>query len=162
MYIQLYILVDLNSFIKKERIGRGSYGSVWLVKLKNTDIEFALKEMNKAMIVYQRSDSSVMYERNILEWLFHPFICNLFFSFQDKENIYLINELYKGGDLRFHLHKRKGKGFTEDESKFLIASAILSLEYLRANNIIHYDIKPENFLLNFAGYCKLGIILNNY
>ena len=49
-------------------------------------------------------------------------------SFQDFENLYLIMELYLGGDLRYHLNRNKH--FSEEQSKFLISNIILGLEYI--------------------------------
>lgn len=39
--------------------------------------------------------------------------------------------------------------------EFIIACIILSLEYLRENNVIHRDLKPENLVFESSGYLRL-------
>ena len=50
-----------------------------------------------------------MTEKNILCELKHNFITNIYSSFQDKENLYLVLDYHCGGDLRFYtlLHHKK-------------------------------------------------------
>ena len=40
------------------------------------------------------------------------FLINMNYAFQDRENLYLVCDLMSGGDLRFHIGKKKR--FTED------------------------------------------------
>lgn len=60
-----------------------------------------------------------MNERNILSYINSPFIINLKYAFQDRENLYLVNDLLTGGDLRYNMQIHKH--FTEKEAKFIIA-----------------------------------------
>lgn len=55
----------------------------------------------------KRSVNSVMNERKLLANLKHPFLVNMSYAFQDQKNLYLIMDLLNGGDLRFHIAKRK-------------------------------------------------------
>ena len=87
-------------------IGRGGFGKVWKVKHKKDGAFYAMKEMQKARIMSRRSLNSVMAERQFLPILRHPFIVNMQFAFQDSENIYLVSNLMKGGDLRYHIGQR--------------------------------------------------------
>ena len=81
------------------------------------------------------------------------FLINMFYAFQDFENIYLVTDLITGGDLRFHQSKRKK--FTEKETQFFIACVIIGLEYMHNQGVIHRDIKPENLLLDDNGYVRI-------
>ena len=134
-------------------IGRGGFGKVWKVRLKNTNEYFALKEMFKVKVIDRRSEFSIMSERNLLSKLKHPFIVNMHFAFQDFSKLYLVMDLLTGGDLRYHI--AKVKTFTESQTKFFIANLILSLEYIHSQKIIHRDIKPENLVLDSKGYVRL-------
>ena len=71
-------------------------------------------------------------------------------SFQDIDNLYLIMDLLKGGDLRYHINKYKH--FSEEQSKFFISNIIIGLEYIHSKNILHRDIKPENLVFDDKGY----------
>ena len=145
--------IDRNSFDFLAVIGKGGFGKVWSVRYKKNSKEFALKEMSKARVIEKKCVSSVLGERDILAEIHHPFIINMIFSFQDSDNLYLVMNLFTGGDLRYHIGK--GHCFSENESKFFIGCLILGLEVIHANNIIHRDIKPENLVLDDKGYLKV-------
>ena len=110
--------------------------------------------MCKKKITDKKSEALIMYERDLLVRMNHPFISSLKFAFQDEDKLYLVMDLLTGGDLRFHLYKNKC--FNEIQTKFFIACVILALEYLHKNKIIHHDVKPENLILNTKGYVKLS------
>ena len=79
-------------------------------------------------------------------------------SFQDKLKLYLVMDLLGGGDLRYHISRRRK--FTELQTsnalppltpEFFVACIILGLEYLHLNGVIHRDIKPENIVVEKNG-----------
>ena len=112
-----------------------------------------MKEMSKARILCKRSVDSVMSEKRLLEKLQHPFIVNINYAFQDRDNLYLVSDLLTGGDLRYHLGKQKR--FTEAQSKFMIACMVLGLDYMHTQGVIHRDIKPENIVMEENGYVRI-------
>ncbi|CAK67105.1 unnamed protein product (macronuclear) [Paramecium tetraurelia] len=134
-------------------IGKGGFGRVWKVEMKKNKKMYALKEMAKAKIIQKRSVNSVLNEKYLLEHLHHPFLVNMSYAFQDRDNLYLIIDLLTGGDLRFHLGKMRK--FSEAQTKFFVACILLSLTYLHQHGIIHRDLKPENLVLEEDGYMRL-------
>lgn len=46
--------------------------------------------------------------RNNTENNGYRFLINMFYAFQDLENLYLVTDLVQGCDLRYHLKERKG------------------------------------------------------
>ena len=112
-----------------------------------------MKEMSKVKIKENDSIEAIVKEQNFLKTLKHPFIISMDYSFQDPQNVYIVLDYLKGGDLRYHLNRKKT--FGEKSSKFFIACVLLALEYLRENNIVHRDIKPENLVLDAFGYLHL-------
>ena len=111
--------------------------------------------MSKAKIISKHSEESILGEKRILSKIHHPFIVNIYFSFQDYDNLYLLMDLLSGGDLRYHLSHRKPPIFNEIETKFFISNIIIALEYLHNHKIIHRDVKPENLVLDLNGYVRL-------
>lgn len=77
----------------------------------------------------------------------------MFYAFSDYENLYLVTDLVTGGDLRYHLSKKKK--FNEQETKFFVSCILVGLEYMHNNGVIHRDIKPENLLLDERGYVHI-------
>ena len=134
-------------------IGRGGFGKVWKVRYKRTQKKYALKEMSKVKIIDRKSEKSIKNEKEFLSKLHHPFLVNMICSFQDYDNLYLVMDLFTGGDLRYHICKKKK--FTENQSKFIIGCVLTGLEYIHNNNIIHRDIKPENLVLDSNGYVAI-------
>jgi serine/threonine protein kinase len=137
-------------FIYHYPVGRGGFGRVWKVEHKRNKCFFALKEMQKLRVVAKRSVHSVLNERRLLAVVKHPFIVNMHYAFQDRDNLYLVLDYMKGGDLRFHL--ARSRPFSEQQARFFAACIVLGLEHLHSNNIIHRDIKPENLVLDNSGY----------
>ena len=109
--------------------------------------------MSKAKLVSKRSVNSVMNEKALLSQLKHPFLINIHYAFQDRENLYIALDYVTGGDLRHYL-KQKHR-FTEEQSKFMIACVVAGLEYMHLNGVLHRDIKPENLLLDQDGYMRI-------
>ena len=84
-----------------------------------------MKEMYKAKIIQKKSINSVMNERTLLAKVKHPFLINMACAFQDRENLYLLMDYLDGGDLRYHIGKKRR--FSESETKFFIANMIVGL-----------------------------------
>lgn len=145
--------INQNHFKFLSVIGKGGFGKVWKVERKKFNTVYAMKEMSKCRIVQKKSVQSIINERKLLSMLKHPFLINMFYAFQDYENLYLVTDLVTGGDLRYHHNKRKN--FSEEETKFFIACCIIGLEYMHNKGVIHRDIKPENLLLDDKGYVRI-------
>ena len=131
-------------------VGRGGFGRVWKVEHKRNKCIYALKEMQKLRVISRRSVHSVLNERKLLSITKHPFLVNMYYAFQDRENLYLVLDYMKGGDLRYHISRFRT--FDETQTKFFAACIVTGLEYLYSVNIIHRDIKPENLVFDENGY----------
>ena len=138
-YIQKLDTDSLESYQKLERIGKGSYGSVYKVQNKNTNIIRAMKIIPKN---YQKDNEEIMREINILKNLDHPNVMKIYEFLEDEKNYYLIQEFCDEGDLESVLDKKKI--FCEFLVKFIMYQVFLAINYLHANNIVHQDIKKKN------------------
>ena len=134
-------------------IGKGGFGKVWRVRYKKNQEIFALKEMSKKKILDKKSEYSINNERVFLSKLRHPFLVNMHYAFQDKDNLYLVIDILNGGDLRFHCSRYRK--FSEEQTRFFIACMVHALSYVHENNVIHRDVKPENLILDDKGYVHL-------
>ncbi|KDQ60624.1 hypothetical protein JAAARDRAFT_31588 [Jaapia argillacea MUCL 33604] len=149
----------LTDFEVKGTLGTGTFARVLLVRIRGTSTQgpssqcFALKVLRKTDIVRLRQVEHVNAERYILSRVHHPFIVDLFATFQDSLNVYMLMSYVPGGELFTHL-RRAGR-FTPDVTRFYLATIILALKYLHSFNIIYRDLKPENLLLDSRGYLRL-------
>ncbi|KAK3700921.1 Serine/threonine kinase [Vermiconidia calcicola] len=145
--------VNLNHFRLLRVVGKGAFGKVRIVERKDTGLTFALKYIRKEEVVRSESVRNIIRERRMLEHLNHPFLCNLRYSFQDMEYLYIVVDLMNGGDLRFHISR---KTFTEEAVRFWMAELGCALRYIHGQGIVHRDVKPDNVLLDSDGHVHLA------
>lgn len=48
-----------------------------------------------------------MNERKLLSKLKHPYLVNMVYAFQEQETLYLVMQLMTGGDLRYHIGRKR-------------------------------------------------------
>ena len=138
-YIQQIDKDSLENYEKIERIGKGSYSSVYKVKNKNTNLIRAMKVIPKN---FQKDNKEIMREINILKNLDHPNVMKIYEFLEDDKNYYLIEEFCDEGDLETALDNKKI--YCEFLVKFIMYQVFLAINYLHANNIVHQDIKKKN------------------
>ena len=146
-------IISKNNFKFLYVIGKGGFGRVWKIQSKKSKEIFALKEMSKLKIIDKKSEKSINSEREFLSKLNHPFIVNMHYAFQDKDNLYLVMDMLSGGDLRYHISRYRK--FSEEQTRFFISNIVYALQYIHENNVIHRDIKPENLVLDEKGYVRI-------
>ncbi|KAJ3320623.1 hypothetical protein HDV06_005141 [Boothiomyces sp. JEL0866] len=146
--------VELSHFTLLRSIGKGAFGKVRVVQHKRTKKIYALKYINKEKCFQTSVIDNIIAERNLLEAINNNFCCNMRYSFQDDENMFMVIDLMLGGDLSFHL-ERIGT-FTEEQIAHLVAELSCGLAYLHSKNIIHRDLKPANVLLDSEGHAHLA------
>ncbi|VBB72363.1 Putative serine/threonine-protein kinase [Podospora comata] len=137
-------------------LGKGTYGTVLLVKEKATGRLFAQKQFKKAsLVVHKKLVEQTKTERQILESVNrHPFVVKLYYAFQDQEKLYLILEYGQGGELFTHLSTERM--FSEETAAFYMAEMVLALSHLHQNlGVVYRDLKPENCLLDSQGHLLL-------
>ncbi|KAJ7632222.1 putative cyclic AMP-dependent protein kinase catalytic subunit [Roridomyces roridus] len=150
--------LHLTDFEVTRTLGTGTFARVLLVRHRNpaspgSQNHFAMKVLRKTDIVRLRQVEHVNAERYILSRVQHPFVVDLFATFQDSLNVYMLMSYVPGGELFTHL--RRAQRFTPDVTRFYLATIILALKYLHSFNIIYRDLKPENLLLDSRGYLRL-------
>lgn len=137
-------------------LGKGTYGTVLLVKQRATGRLYAQKQFKKAsLVVHKKLVEQTKTERQILESVNrHPFVVKLFYAFQDMEKLYLILEYGQGGELFTHLSTERM--FPEDTAAFYMGEMLLALSHLHDTlGVVYRDLKPENCLLDSEGHLLL-------
>ncbi|XP_018409716.1 PREDICTED: serine/threonine-protein kinase Sgk3 [Nanorana parkeri] len=145
-------------------IGKGSFGKVVLTRGKHDGRYYAVKVLQKKVILNKKEQKHIMAERNVLlKNVKHPFLVHLHYSFQTSDKLFFVLDFINGGELFFHLQRERY--FAEPRARFYAAEIASALGYLHSIQIIYRDLKPENILLDSEGHivltdfglCKEGI-----
>ncbi|GAA5834206.1 hypothetical protein JCM9279_004245 [Rhodotorula babjevae] len=145
-----YSLTDF-TFIRT--LGTGSFGRVHLVRSQHNQRSYAIKVLSKERVVKMKQVEHTNSEREMLERVRHPFLVNLWGTFKDSKNLYMVMDFVAGGELFSLL--RKSQRFPDPVAKFFAAEVALALDYLHSLEIIYRDLKPENILLGADGHVKI-------
>ena len=111
-----------------------------------------LKKIKKRELYRLKQIKNVENEINLIKQCDSPFILKIIHSFQDKKNIYMVEEFCPGGNLKWHINLNL---FEEDEAKFYIAELILAIEYLHKKNLCFKNLKSEKILINDKNHIQL-------
>ncbi|XP_031437858.1 serine/threonine-protein kinase MRCK beta isoform X3 [Clupea harengus] len=136
-------------------IGRGAFGEVAVVKMKNTERVYAMKILNKWEMLKRAETACFREERDVLVNGDCQWITTLHYAFQDDNYLYLVMDYYVGGDLLTLLSKFEDR-LPEDMSKFYVAEMVLAIHSIHQQNYVHRDIKPDNVLLDMNGHIRLA------
>ncbi|XP_041726266.1 serine/threonine-protein kinase 3 isoform X3 [Coregonus clupeaformis] len=133
-----------------EKLGEGSYGSVFkaihkesgqVVAIKQVPVESDLQEIIKEISIMQQCDS--------------PYVVKYYGSYFKNTDLWIVME-YCGAGSVSDIIRLRNKTLTEDEIATILKSTLKGLEYLHFMRKIHRDIKAGNILLNTDGHAKLA------
>jgi CRP-like cAMP-binding protein/tRNA A-37 threonylcarbamoyl transferase component Bud32 len=143
-------------------LGQGTFGRVKLVQSKTSKRVFALKCMQKQQIKQAHQERNIMNEKNILIECKHPLILELYQTYMNKSEIFMLMEMVQGGELWTYIYEKvdllprtRIGGFTNSASMFYAGCVVSALHYIHNKGVAYRDLKPENLLLDSAGYCKI-------
>ncbi|XP_004612292.1 ribosomal protein S6 kinase alpha-3 [Suncus etruscus] len=122
----------------KEDIGVGSYSVCKRCIHKATNMEFAVKIIDKS-----KRDPTEEIEI-LLRYGQHPNIITLKDVYDDGKYVYVVTELMKGGELLDKILRQKF--FSEREASAVLFTITKTVEYLHAQGVVHRDLKPSNIL----------------
>ncbi|KMZ69559.1 Mitogen-activated protein kinase kinase 2 [Zostera marina] len=133
-------------------IGKGSGGTVQLVKHKWTGQFFALKVIQ--MRIEDRERKQIARELKINQSSQCPYAVVCYQIFYDNGVISIVMEYMDGGSLADFL--RKVKSIPEQYLAAICKQVLKGLVYLHhEKHIIHRDLKPSNILINHGGDVKI-------
>lgn len=132
-----------------EEVGRGHFGYTCLAKgkkgtLKGQDV--AVKVIPKSKMTTAIAIEDVRREVKILRALTgHKNLVQFHDSYEDEDNVYVVMELCKGGELLDRILSRGGK-YSEEDAKVVMVQILSVVAYCHLQGVVHRDLKPENFL----------------
>ena len=152
---------DAHRFRTKSILGRGSFGVVTLAEYDGHDgmQYFALKSLNKAVVIETGQLRHVLDERRLLAVMNSPFIIRLFGTFQTADQLVMVIEALNCGDLWGVLYENpsfmKNGGLPPRLVRFYSVSIVLALAHIHGKGVAYRDLKPENIMLDSQGYLRI-------
>jgi len=118
-----------------------------LVALKKVELEQLEDEMKEQLLA----------ELELLQLLqdCSAFLVRLRGFLLTQHQLHLLLEPCLGGDLWTQLHSRQ-TGFPDQTARFYTGCVVEGLSYLQSRDVLYRDLKPENLLLDSAGYVKIA------
>lgn len=159
-YLQIIKTEDLEEL---RELGSGTFGTVYHGKWRGSDV--AIKRIKKSCFAGRSSElerlaNEFWREAEILSKLHHPNVVAFYGVVKDGPGgtLATVTEFMVNGSLRHVLQRNKNL----DRRKRLIIAmdAAFGLEYLHSKNIVHFDLKCDNLLVNLKDQsrpiCKVG------
>jgi len=139
-------------YSKTNRLGKGSFGSVYVGKMKDPQYKnekFAIKITN---ISSKYTIQNVANEIKIMDICASPYVIKHIRTYIQKDSLWTIMEFCDGGNLGDMLTIN----FDECYIAFITESILNGLSYLHKKNVIHRDLKSDNILIFKDGSIKIG------
>ncbi|KAM8876692.1 serine/threonine-protein kinase ULK3 [Synchiropus picturatus] len=136
----------LEDFILTERLGSGTYATVYKAYRKANNREAVAVKVVEKKTLNKASTENLLTEIEILKTVKHPHIVQLKYFVWDSQNIYLILEWCSGGDLSRFIRSRRI--LPERVARRFLQQIACALQFLHERNISHLDLKPQNILLS--------------
>ena len=147
----------LRNYEKLKQLGKGSYGTVFLVQKHSNKCKYVLKEISLFGLTKPQREE-VKNESDLLASMNSPYVVKYIESFEEKDILYIIMEYCEEGDLSQQMERMlcKNKKFTEDEIWKLFIQICFGLGYLHKKKVLHRDMKTLNVFLSKNKAVKIG------
>ncbi|KAL4643783.1 hypothetical protein ACB092_02G116900 [Castanea dentata] len=147
-----------------QELGSGTFGTVYHGKWRGTDV--AIKRIKKSCFSGNTSEQERLIkdfwrEAQILSTLHHPNVVAFYGVVPDGPGgtLATITEYMVNGSLR-NVLIRKDRVLDRRKRLMIAMDAAFGMEYLHLKNIVHFDLKCDNLLVNLRDperpICKVG------
>ncbi|XP_069785314.1 cyclin-dependent kinase 17-like isoform X2 [Narcine bancroftii] len=142
----------LETYVKLDKLGEGTYATVYKGRSKLTDNLVALKEIR--LEHEEGAPCTAIREVSLLKDLKHANIVTLHDIIHTEKSLTLVFE-YLDKDLKQYLEDC-GNVIHIHNVKLFLFQLLRGLAYCHHRKVLHRDLKPQNLLINEKGELKLA------
>ncbi|KAE8605843.1 hypothetical protein XENTR_v10015339 [Xenopus tropicalis] len=145
--------ISPNSIERIRKLGRGSFGLVWLGKWNGTT-QVAIKELQ---VTAQSLQKSLYGEADTMWKLSHERLLKLYAVCLQVSPVFIVTEYMERGTLKRYLRDHQQNRNLELQQLMDFAAQICQgMGYMEQNLCVHRDLRAENILLSAMLSCKIG------
>lgn len=127
-------------------LGNGAFANVYETTNKETGHRFATKGFNKHFLESDtKGKRSLWNEISVLRLLSHKNLLKLHEVHETKNSVYLVFDIYEGGELSKIYEGTKG--LPQHSVEAVMSGLIRGINYMQEQGIVHRDLKPGNIML---------------
>ena len=147
----------IREYLIQEKLGIGSYGTVYKVIKKNNNNIYVIKQIS-LFGLSKEEIKDVKLEAKILSAINSIYVVRYFESFEEKNFLNIVMEYCDGGDLGKFIEENKNKNeyINEDLIWKLFIKITLGLAAIHKLKILHRDLKTLNIFLTKELDVKIG------
>lgn len=143
-----------SSFQQLEKLGEGTYATVFKGRNRQTGELVALKEIH--LDSEEGTPSTAIREISLMKELKHDNIVALHDVIHTENKLMLVFE-YMDGDLKKYMDTQGERGALRPPViKSFMYQLLKGIDFCHKNRVLHRDLKPQNLLINGKGQLKLG------
>ncbi|EXJ89528.1 CMGC/CDK/CDK5 protein kinase [Capronia epimyces CBS 606.96] len=143
-----------SSFQQLEKLGEGTYATVYKGRNRQTGDLVALKEIH--LDSEEGTPSTAIREISLMKELKHENIVTLYDVIHTENKLMLVFE-YMDKDLKKYMDARGDRGQLDQVTiKRFMQDLLRGVAFCHENRVLHRDLKPQNLLINTRGQLKLA------
>ena len=128
------------------QLGSGGFGTVQVVTHRLSGKQYALKTIELELVKDKQSFDFFMKEVEIMKQLDHPNIGRLQEVYQTPDYLFLVMDLYTGGNLLESYQFQSERAAAE-----IVSNITNAVRYCHDRHIAHRDLKLDNILFEHSG-----------
>ncbi|KAK9284060.1 hypothetical protein L1049_012320 [Liquidambar formosana] len=127
--------------------------NVYFARNLKTGQSVAIKLIDKEKVLKVGLIDQTKREISVMKLVKHPNVIQLYEVMASKTKIYFVMEYAKGGELFNKLARGRLK---EDTARKYFQQLISAVDFCHSRGVYHWDLKPENLLLDENGSLKVS------